>query len=163
MRAVIVAGLLASAWSACSDEREPVVAPDARVTETDVAPPDGVADAVTLCGNGVVEPGEACDDGPRNGSYGLCADDCSGLGSRCGDSLVDGDYELCDEGALNGTYGRCAAACDGPAPFCGNGFTEAEGGEACDDGERNGDYGYCKTDCSAPGPTCFPTRWTPSG
>lgn len=146
---------MASVCGACSDEPGAVVEVDTRVGDPDVAVPDVTPDGVSsVCGNGVEEPGERCDDGPRNGSYGLCAADCSGVGSQCGDSRVDGDYELCDEGALNGTYGHCSAACNGPAAFCGNGFTEPEGGEVCDDGERNGGYGYCKTDCKAMGPAC---------
>ncbi|HEY8378237.1 MAG TPA: hypothetical protein VIK91_17195 [Nannocystis sp.] len=38
------------------------------------APPP---DAPDTCGNGLVEPGEACDDGPDNHPDGLCAPDCT--------------------------------------------------------------------------------------
>jgi len=148
--------VMAGAWlSACSDAHDGQdVTPEGDVQGADTGTPDTGDVPATTCGNGIIEAGEACDEGPRNGSYGLCAADCMGIGSRCGDSLVDRDFETCDEGALNGTYGHCGAACIGPAPFCGNGFTESEAGEACDSGDKNGTYGYCQVGCAAMGPRC---------
>src|SRR5262249_57215386 len=37
-----------------------------------------------LCGNGTVDPGESCDDGPANSPTGACTDACEK--ARCGDS-----------------------------------------------------------------------------
>lgn len=44
------------------------------------------------CGNSMVEPGEVCDDGKLNGTYGHCNGDCQGTaGQSCGNGRVDGD------------------------------------------------------------------------
>lgn len=50
-----------------------------------------------VCGDGVVQAGEACDDGAMNGAYGSCAGDCAGPGPGCGDGVVNGP-EACDDG-----------------------------------------------------------------
>ncbi len=61
------------------------------------------------CGDGVVDPGEACDDGRDNSNSApdACREDCA-LAS-CGDAIVDGG-EACDDGANLGGDG-----CD---PLC---------------------------------------------
>lgn len=54
------------------------------------------------CGDGKVDDGEDCDDGPRNSSNpnATCRPDCSS--ARCGDGALD-SAELCDDGnRLNG-------------------------------------------------------------
>jgi cysteine-rich repeat protein len=81
------------------------------------------------CGNGAVEPGETCDSGVQNGSYGACNVMCSGLGPRCGDGMTNGP-EQCDDGNLANTD-ACLVTCVSAA--CGDGFTQA-GVEQCDDG-----------------------------
>gem|GEM_PF-2035827 len=56
-----------------------------------------------VCGDGVIEGDEACDDGDDNGSYDHCAADCSGAGPYCGDGNTDAGVEQCDDGdAING-------------------------------------------------------------
>jgi MYXO-CTERM domain-containing protein len=70
-----------------------------------------------VCGNGVVEPGEACDSGALNGSYGACNATCSGYGPRCGDHIVNGP-EYCDDGNTNNSDGctnSCQLTCNGIA------------------------------------------------
>lgn len=63
----------------------------------------------SYCGDGIVDEGETCDDGPANGAgYAWCAADCS-FGPYCGDGIVD-EIEECDDG--NGTAG------DGCGPGC---------------------------------------------
>ncbi|HJL14715.1 MAG TPA: DUF4215 domain-containing protein, partial [Sandaracinaceae bacterium LLY-WYZ-13_1] len=84
---------------------------------------------VAMCGNGVTEAGEACDDGAANGSYGYCAADCSGPGPRCGDGTTNGP-EACDDGNAVETD-ACLSSC--VAASCGDGFVRA-GVESCDDG-----------------------------
>ncbi len=67
----------------------------------------------SICGDGVQEPGEACDDGIANGTgNGTCFNDCSGVQS-CGDSVCNGTEisstcpadctEVCGDGMITGT------------------------------------------------------------
>ena len=51
----------------------------------------------SLCGDGVIDGAEACDDGENNGAYGSCLPDCSAIGPHCGDAEVNGP-EACDDG-----------------------------------------------------------------
>ena len=42
-----------------------------------------------VCGNGVVEAGEQCDDGSLNGSYGFCGNDCTNKATfYCGEGTL---------------------------------------------------------------------------
>lgn len=72
---------------------------------------------ITVCGNGVIEGGESCDDGANNGRYAYNAQDrfcnstCSGWASYCGDNTVQSSYnEECDDGNNNAGDG-CSATC----------------------------------------------------
>ena len=67
-------------------------------TDTSLETGDGQP---AVCGNGVVEGDEVCDDGVNDGSYGGCSEDCSGLGPHCGDGEENG-AEQCDLGDENG-------------------------------------------------------------
>jgi MYXO-CTERM domain-containing protein len=62
-----------------------------------------------LCGNGTLDPGEQCDNGPANSDTqpNACRTDCTL--PRCGDQVVD-TGEQCDRGPNNGT-GSCQANC----------------------------------------------------
>ena len=88
-----------------------------------------------MCGNGVLDPGEQCDNGTVNntGGYGKCNPNCT-LGQRCGDGIKNGN-EQCDNGAANSTtaygVGQCTKACQ-IAPYCGDGIVESSFGEQCD-------------------------------
>lgn len=64
-----------------------------------------------VCGDGLVVPGEQCDEGAQNGTgYGHCLSTCK-LGPRCGDGIVNGPEE-CDDGASNGKPGSvCTSEC----------------------------------------------------
>jgi len=94
---------------------------------------------IPLCGNGILEPGEDCDNGVNDGTYGTCAPGCK-LAAYCGDHLTNGP-EQCDNGAQNvslTTYdkdgvGLCTVACTA-APRCGDGIVEAAFGEQCEGG-----------------------------
>ena len=75
--------------------------------------------ALTTCGNGVVDHGEACDDGNDTRGDG-CRSDCTV--ERCVDGIID-PGEACDDGAANGTDRCCSDTCqlnDGcdPGPEC---------------------------------------------
>ena len=89
----------------------------------------------TLCGNGVRDVGEQCDDGNRDDT-----DGCTTACTVCGNRTVS-PGEDCDDGNLVNGDG-CDAHCG--VTGCGNGIVTP--GEACDDGNR--DAGDC---CS---PTC---------
>lgn len=75
------------------------------------------------CGNGAVDPGEACDDGPGNANDQACKIDCTL--NICGDGSR-GPQEDCDEGADNGPDGGCSAQCTINSSSCGVQSYEAE-------------------------------------
>ncbi len=113
---------------------------------------DAPSDCVTNCGDGMVGPGEECDDGHNTGAYNACAPGCL-LGPRCGDAVVQADDgEVCDDGTNAGTYGGCGPDCM-PGPRCGDGVVQADQGEQCDDGMNVGNYGGCAPGCVL-GPYC---------
>ena len=99
-----------------------------------------------FCGDGVVNGGEACDDG--NGAAGDgCEPDCTPTQSAvCGNGVVEGREE-CDDGNLVDGDG-CDASCsqDGvTSDGCGNGIVE--GSEECDDGNATPGDG-CEPECT---------------
>jgi cysteine-rich repeat protein len=77
-----------------------------------------------MCGNGVVETGEECDDGNASNNDN-CLDTCKL--ATCGDGVV-GPGEACDDGNQSNAD-ACTNACQ--APTCGDGLLSA--GEQCDD------------------------------
>ena len=109
------------------------------------------------CGNGVVEPGEQCDDGNRFSLDG-CSADCTS-DERCGNGLVDlalGESCDCGDGSAT-TPGTCSGA-NSNAPgascrpncklaTCGDGIVDP--GEWCDDGNHVPGDG-CRADCTGP-------------
>lgn len=84
-----------------------------------------------VCGNGEIEAGEECDDGPDNSDGASCTSDCKL--NICGDGLILEGGEACDDGTSNGEYGACASDCSGPGPYCGDGMVDADN-EQCDGG-----------------------------
>ncbi|RMD85463.1 MAG: hypothetical protein D6815_01775, partial [Candidatus Dadabacteria bacterium] len=99
------------------------------------------------CGNGIVEPGEECDDGPGNSDTvaDACRSDCTL--PVCGDGVADSGEE-CDDGNRDDSD-ACTTACR--KARCGDGFLYA-GVEDCDDGANNSDVqpDACRKDCRAP-------------
>jgi cysteine-rich repeat protein len=123
-----------------------------------------------VCGNGITEPGELCDDGNNVDGDG-CSADCSSVDPgyyctdghgcvrvvTCGNGIIEGD-EACDDGNTKSGDG-CSSGCDkiedGYAcikpgepcvslPVCGNGVREQ--GEQCDDGNTKSKDG-CSSSC----------------
>jgi cysteine-rich repeat protein len=94
----------------------------------------------TVCGDGIVQPGEQCDDGNTNDND-ACHNDCTLAG--CGDGVVT-PPETCDPpGAPAGVHGDpCRADCT----VCGDGIIQD--GEQCDDGNTN-DNDACHNDCTS--------------
>jgi fibro-slime domain-containing protein len=92
-----------------------------------------------LCGDGMVEGNEQCDDGTNNGAYGGCEPGCMARAPYCGDGIVQSPPEDCDDGSNLVTYGGTQKVC-GPgckwAPYCGDGIIsngeECDGGPHCD-------------------------------
>ena len=86
-----------------------------------------------MCGNGIRDPGESCDDGVNNGAYGTCRPNCQ-LADYCGDGTKNGP-EQCDQGMANqaNPYGpnKCTTMCT-TAPYCGDGRIQTAFGETCD-------------------------------
>ncbi len=127
---------------------DPAFVPGAGETDLDGAPRvngprvDIGADEATICGNGVVEPGEACDDGGVVDGDG-CDSNCTL--TACGNGIVTSGEE-CDDG--NTAAGDCCAS---------NCHSES-GGSPCDDanpctGPDTCDAGAC-AGTQAPAPTC---------
>lgn len=102
---------------------------------------DNIVPTVPIeCGNGIVQEGEACDDGAASP---YCNDDCTL--AMCGDGKVSLDEE-CDSGNESAT---CNADCT--AAVCGDGLVNAAAGEECD-GDGAGTPGVtanCNFDCTA--------------
>ena len=102
----------------------------------------GVVDAPPgACGDGIVGPGEQCDDGPDNSDTApdACRTDCTS--PTCGDGVVDAG-EQCDDGNLAGGDGcdpTCKDAGEDPPttgePDPTGGPTGATGGETGEAGE----------------------------
>jgi len=98
-----------------------------------------------VCGDGLLQDGEACDLGDAaNKDYdGLpgCSLDCKIL-PECGDGVVDAPCENCDDGNRDDGDG-CSSLCQ--KAICGDGVVDE--GEECDDGDTS-DSNACLSDCT---------------
>ena len=95
--------------------------------------------SLSVCGDGVLDEGEACDDGNTTDGDG-CSSTCE-FESVCGNGVIEGN-EVCDDGnTLDGD--NCSSTCDA-VYFCGDGVLE--GNEACDDGNTMDGDG-CSSAC----------------
>jgi cysteine-rich repeat protein len=106
------------------------------------------APPTALCGDGVVQPGEECDDGDAD-DYNGCDRRC--VRARCGDAVVQ-TGETCDDGNLNNAD-SCTRVCQ--MARCGDGISRLDRSageadyEACDDGNDN-NQDSCTTACQIP-------------
>lgn len=96
---------------------------------------------VPMCGDGLVDSEEQCDDGNILGGDG-CSDSCH-LES-CGNGVVDVG-EVCDDANQDQDDG-CTASCQ--IPVCGDGFVQPGLGETCDQGMDNAESGQCTPSCA---------------
>jgi hypothetical protein len=112
-----------------------------------------------VCGNGVTEADETCDDGntvTELCEYGLdscavCNEDCeivAGVTTFCGDGGITSPHEECDNGnnpVAECRYGQlscdvCGAECSfiaGVTHYCGDGSLDDGNSEICDDGNSD--------------------------
>ncbi len=110
------------------------------------------------CGNGIVDPGELCDDGNIINGDG-CAADCKSA-EACGDGVTNTDAgEVCDDGNTVDGDG-CSANCKSNE-VCGNGIIDTAKGEVCDDGNTHagkctGDDHECDSTADCTAGTCVP-------
>lgn len=144
------------------DDDSPADSTDGDDDDDDDDGADGSSDGASeetgasgVCGDGVVDLDEACDDGINDGSYGGCEPGCGVRAPHCGDGTVD-PQEVCDDGINDGAYGGCESGCQALAGFCGDAVHDPE--ESCDDGNDAINDG-CNPDCSAPGETLWSTTW----
>jgi cysteine-rich repeat protein len=95
------------------------------------------------CGDGVVGPGEECDDGNTDNGDG-CTESCSFEGGEGGDHGGGGDDGA--DGGTGGGDGGMTGGGDGGGGscLCGNGVVDP--GEQCDDGNNTCGDG-CSEDC----------------
>lgn len=101
-----------------------------------------------VCGDGVTEAGEECDDSNLR-SFDGCSSDCLFERGYCGDGTVQLLLgEQCEPSvhSPNLSYG-CSTACRFLSSLCGNGVLDE--GEQCDQGLKNSNApnAYCRTDC----------------
>jgi len=94
-----------------------------------------------VCGDGVLDPGEGCDDAAMNADDAVCTASCQV--ATCGDGLVQTGVETCDEGAANADDAACTSQCV-PAT-CGDTLVQV-GVEECDDGNID-DLDACVSGC----------------
>jgi len=119
------------------------------------------ADCPEICGNGVVEPGEACDTAIPPGSTGACPNSCPPSPSACLLSALAGAPGDCSARCELTTVTACSATRDGCCPSgctaatdadcsatCGDGVVQAAAGETCDTAIRAGAPGACPLACS---------------
>jgi len=115
---------------------------DTTVDDTTDTTVDDTTPPLPLCGNGLAEAGEACDDGNLDNT-----DSCSNFCTvaRCGDGFVHAGFEGCDDANGSNTDG-CLTTCVPAA--CGDGLVFT-GVEACDDANTS-NTDSCTNGCTLP-------------
>jgi len=93
-----------------------------------------------VCGDGVMEANETCDNGEANSNSAACTAACQI--AVCGDTLILAGEETCDDGNTSDDDG-CDSNCSETG--CGNGVVTS--GEECDDGNLI-DFDGCDADCT---------------
>ena len=133
------------------------------LTDSDASPSStGTTAPTPLCGDGVLDPGEICDDGPANGDHAACTSAC--MLAKCGDGLLHQGVEECDLGPDNkaGVYDGCIPTTCVKGPHCGDAIVQIPD-EECDDGDQNGEAAKCSGTCVWNGKLVFATSETYSG
>jgi cysteine-rich repeat protein len=123
------------------DDLTKILAEITRENETLVA-------AASVCGNGVLEASEECDDSNARDNDG-CNSTCLLEIGICGDGVVQTLLgEQCEQSTHDSSLAYECNNCRFQSLFCGNGVVDA--GEECDDGPRNSTSSdaHCRPDCS---------------
>jgi cysteine-rich repeat protein len=110
---------------------------------TEAIDPTGTDAPPGECGDGQLNAGEQCDDGPANADDGACTSTCRL--AVCGDGLLHEGVEQCDD---CNQFNTDACVDDCVPASCGDGHLGP--GEGCDDGNQSDDDG-CPADCSGGG------------
>ena len=134
---------LAALTSACPAPEQEVFSAglEAGVEAEESGDEDNDENTEGVCGDGVVDAGEQCDQGEQNSETGQCTPEC--LIAVCGDGYVRSDYEDCDD-ANEDENDYCLNDCS--ANECGDGIVN-EGVEACDDANDD-ETDECRSDCT---------------
>ena len=134
------------------------------ITDPLIAEPTGICTVPSVCGNGMLEGGEACDDGNLVDGDG-CDSNCTV--TACGNGIVTAG-EACDDGNLNN--GDCCSNSCTPAPdttpcddnlFCNgadscvSGACTAHAGDPCVGGAE------CNNVCNELNNNCFASNGSP--
>ncbi len=102
----------------------------------------GTVGPCPVCGNGIVESGEECDDGNANNITGPCTPSCTIL--VCGNNIVESPEE-CDDGNLIDNDG-CSSLCVVEPEICCAFCTRISTGATV--------FGSCPVDCATGPPSC---------
>jgi len=111
--------------------------------ETTTSTTSSTTGDVGVCGDGVLDAGEQCDDG-NSVDGDACTNECTI--AVCGDGVVHEGVEACDDGPENSDTKACTSMCE--LASCGDGLVH-EGVEACDDGNAN-ESDECTSLCAPP-------------
>ena len=107
-----------------------------------------LAASTSVCGNGILEGNEECDDTNRKNDDG-CSSNCLSEIGVCGDGKVQTLLgEQCEQKTHKATLPYSCLDCRFLSPTCGDGTLD--GGEECDDATENSlePDGHCRPDCS---------------
>jgi cysteine-rich repeat protein len=160
---LILLGLTSHLLVACADGVEPMSTFTTTTAATTTTTTDASTDAATadptetgtggsssssssgpnpepVCGDGVVEGDEACDQGAANADGAACTSACAL--ATCGDGLVHLGVEQCDDGDADDND-ACLSTC--VKATCGDGLVHL-GVEECDDGNDD-DADTCVDGC----------------
>jgi cysteine-rich repeat protein len=180
--AVVAGGVVFASFTGCGGSSNSITSPQGDGGGSDATSTDsGTMDATkAMCGDGVVEAPEQCDDGAKNGTAGdPCTSDCNWVcssdgGTSCNNSDPCTGAATCTanhtcmtgtpppDGTACGTGMICRNNACSPA-VCGDGFVTPP--EECDDGSKNGTAGDgCTSNCmfvcvaNIPSRDCVPTN-----